>query len=131
MARVFFVHQNLERAMDALHKLRQAGHVVRGSADCTPQSCAFLAEWHADVLVVCLAKLPAQIVTGDVPHWTSMVRAAQDLARCPIVFVGGNAERLAQAAEHFPQARQCAFEELPKALAQLVPVASGVKSDVG
>jgi hypothetical protein len=73
------------------------------------------------VLVVVLAKLPAKLVVGDVPHWTSMVKAAEDIARCPVVFVGGNAERLTQASEQFPLATQCAYEQLGQIVTRHAP----------
>lgn len=107
MARVFYVHWNKGEALDSVRSLRAAGHVVRCHADCGPQACAFLEEWNPDLLIVSLAKLPM-----DGPHWTSMVKAAAAFASVPIIFAGGNEERVTAAKQHFPWARFASFEEL-------------------
>lgn len=118
MARIFYVHWNKGEALDSVRKLRAMGHVVRCHADCGPQACAFLEEWRPDVFVVSLAKLPA---TG--PHWTSMVRAAADFAKVPLLFAAGNEERIAAARQAFPDAAYVSFAQLPgRVAAAAVPV---------
>jgi CheY-like chemotaxis protein len=114
MARVFYVHWNKGEALDSVRKLRSLNHVVRCHADCGPQACAFLQEWQPDLLVVSLAKLPA-----EGPHWTSMVRAAADFAKVPLIFASGNEDRVAAARTAFPDARFVGFNKLPEVIAAL------------
>lgn len=110
--RVFYVHWNKGEALDSVRKLRSLGHVVRCHADCGPQACSFLDEWKPDVLVVSLAKLPM-----EGPHWTSMVKAAADFAKVPLIFAGGNEERVTAAIKDFGFARFASFNGLSDAIA--------------
>jgi hypothetical protein len=128
MARIFYVHWNKGEALDSVRKLRAEAHVVRCHADCGPQAMAFLKEWVPDTLVVSLAKLPA-----DGPHWTSMVKAAADLAKLPLIFAAGNAERVEMARAAFPGARFCGFDELPALVAQMptIEVPEATRTAIG
>ncbi|HYF15628.1 MAG TPA: hypothetical protein VD971_11215 [Phycisphaerales bacterium] len=126
MARVFYVHGNKGEALDSIRKLRASGHVVRCHADCGPQAMAFLQDWKPDLLVVCLAKLPA-----DGPHWTSMVKAAADFAGVPLVFAGGNAERTEQARAAFPAAAFSTFPAIDHHVSRLAAPAPSVAASIG
>ena len=118
MARVFYVHGNKGEALDSIRKLRASGHVVRCHADCGPQAMAFLQDWKPDLLVVCLAKLPA-----DGPHWTSMVKAAADFA--------GEDERTEQARAAFPAAAFSTFPAIDHHVSRLAAPAPSVAASIG
>jgi ABC-type arginine transport system ATPase subunit len=57
-----------------------------------------------------------------------MVKAAAEFARVPLVFAGGNEERVAAARAAFDGANLSSFDKLPQVLAAAVEMARAVAS---
>jgi CheY-like chemotaxis protein len=107
MARVFYVHWDKEEAAAGARGLREAGHSVRYEAEDGAAVWKELKKSRPDALVVSLAKLPS--------HGRRVAAATLDnksLADIPVIFVGGEDEKVAELRKRFPLATYCSWAQL-------------------
>lgn len=118
MARVFYVHWNRQEAGPTVRRLREAGHTV--VCHHSTEQGAGARAWKSikgrppDVLVVSLDRLPSH--GRRVAAVTTETRRLADL---PVVFVGGEREKVAVARREFPAARFTSPGRLAGVLAAL------------
>jgi hypothetical protein len=107
MARVFYVHWDKDEAMAGARGLREAGHSVRYEAEDGANVWKELKKSRPDALVVSLAKLPS--------HGRRVAAATlenKSLAEIPVIFVGGEDEKVAETRKLFPAATYCSWAQL-------------------
>jgi len=100
MARIFYIHWNKEEALEAVRALRRAGHTVGYHWSSGEEAWKMLKSRPPDVLVVSLERLPSH---GR--RVAAVTRESKKLRDLPIVFVGGEQEKVKAARAEFPQAR--------------------------
>jgi CheY-like chemotaxis protein len=111
MSRLFYVHWNKEEALVTVRELRAAGHVVRYHAESGEEAWKLLKQSPPDLLVVSLARLPSH--GRRVAAVTKETKKLRDL---PILFVGGEPEKVKVAREEFLAASFCSPEDLIEAI---------------
>jgi hypothetical protein len=102
MARIFYVHWNEQEAGNAVGALRAGGHTVRAETASGKSAWEALKADPPDVLVVCLDRLPS--------HGRRTAAVTTESARLrtlPMVFVGGEPDKVAAAKSQFPPGRAC------------------------
>lgn len=107
MARVFYIHWDKDEAMAGARGLREAGHSVRYEAEDGGAVWKELKKSRPDALVVSLAKLPS--------HGRRVAAATLEnktLADIPVIFVGGEDEKVAETRKQFPGATYCSWAQL-------------------
>jgi hypothetical protein len=107
MARVFYVHWDKDEAAAGARGLREAGHSVRYEAQDGAAVWKELKKSRPDALVVSLAKLPS--------HGRRVAAATLEnkaLADIPVIFVGGEDEKVAAVRKQFPLATYCSWAQL-------------------
>ncbi|MCI0585573.1 MAG: hypothetical protein L0323_01875 [Planctomycetes bacterium] len=101
MARVVYVHWNGAEGKATVRALREAGHEIlfHFSQDAGAPTWKAMKEWLPEAMVVSLSRLPShgrQVVTW---FWEAKSRRS-----VPVLFVGGEPEKVAVAKKAFPQA---------------------------
>ena len=115
MARVFYVHWDKEEAAAGARGLREAGHSVRFEAEDGANVWKELKKSRPDALVVSLAKLPS--------HGRKVAAATlenKSLSDLPVIFVGGEDEKVAATRKQFPAATYCSWAQLRDRIAKLM-----------
>lgn len=115
MARVFYVHWNKEEGTETVRLLREVGHTVIFHYN--TESGAGAEAWRSirasppDAIVVSLSRLPSH--GRRIAAVTTQYKALRNV---PVVFVGGEKEKVAVAKKEFPQGTFCTPTALPKSL---------------
>jgi hypothetical protein len=111
VATVFYLHWNEEECSDHVRALEAEGHIV--CCHWSTQSHAVIPE-QVDAVVISLDRLPSHGRAVADGFWSAKKRQST-----PILFVGGDAEKVASTREKFGKARFCTRGRLPGALAKL------------
>ncbi len=122
MARLFYVHWNKEEALETVRVLRAAGHAVQYHFDTAAEAWKLLRATPPDALLISLARLAS--------HGREVARVATEskkLRALPLIFVGGEPEKVVRARQQFPAARFCAAEDLAAVLQDLPALASAAR----
>ncbi len=98
MSRVTLIHWNAAEANDRAKRLRSAGHTVEVFAQ-SGVDLKTLREKPPDVFVIDLTRLPAQ--GRDIGIWIRQRKATREV---PIVFVGGEHDKVARIRKQLPDA---------------------------
>jgi CheY-like chemotaxis protein len=107
MARIFYVHWNRDEAMETVRSLRDEGHIVIFHH--STEEGAGAEAWKSirakppDAIIVSLSRLPSH--GRRIAAVTTEYKALRDV---PVIFVGGEDEKVAVARQEFPKARFCA-----------------------
>ena len=109
MANLLYVHWNEQEAAVFAAALRRAGHTVNHHA---AQGGAPPGDLP-DAVIISLDRLPSH--GREVARWFSEAKKRQSI---PVVFVGGDARKLAAFRDQFPRAIFCSAADLPKALSR-------------
>lgn len=114
--RIFYVHWDCDEARSNAESLRADGHEVE--IECRDGAAAWkaLEARRPDVLVVSLERLPSH---GR--RTAAAVHERSALHGLPVIFVGGDPEKLEVARREFPEARFLASGRLRRALAGSSP----------
>lgn len=115
VARLFYVHWNKEEALEMVRELRAAGHAVRYHADSGEEAWKLLKRSPPDMLVISLGRLPSH---GR--RVAAVTRQTKKLRELPLVFVGGEPEKVDAAKREFPGAVFCGADDLGKVIAREV-----------
>jgi hypothetical protein len=110
--KVFYLHFKKDEFDARTAVLRKAGHEVQGHWD--TQSVAKLGDFLPDVFVISLDRLPSH-ARGHA-SWFWSVKKRQSI---PIIFAGGEPEKVLVAKHQFPKAFFCSVAEVPSALDRL------------
>lgn len=112
MKKVFFIHWNEDELKEKISPLKKAGYHV--SSHFSQATAANLKENLPDVLVICLDRLPSH--GRAYAEWMWEAKKRQHI---PIVFCGGQPEKVEITRAKFPKARFCANEKLLTTLDKL------------
>lgn len=117
MTRVFYLHYNRDEALERVRELRAAGYTVsyHYSSQDPPR---FPRKNLPDIVIVSLERLPSHARRLVEWLWEAKYRQA-----IPVVFVGGDPQKVAAVRKRFPAARFCE----PRALLQLIESARNNK----
>ncbi len=115
MARLFYIHWNKDEALEIVRALREAGHVVRYHAESGEEAWKLLKESPPDVLLISLERLPSH--GRRVAAVTTEYKKLREL---PVIFVGGEDEKVALTKKEFPNATFCSFDLLLKTIEKVV-----------
>lgn len=110
-ARVFYVHWDKDEAQAAARGLREAGFNVRCESESGDGILKELKKSPADALVISLAREPS--------HGRQVAGAARDSKthrEIPVIFVGGEDEKVAETRKEFPEAIYCSWAQLKQTL---------------
>ncbi len=105
MAKVFLLHWNRMEAEDRAASLRQAGHTV--SLHWSTEEGPNLKESLPDVAVISLDRLPSH--GRAVAEWLWEAKRRQHI---PIVFAGGEPDKVRATRAKFPRALYCSTSEI-------------------
>lgn len=111
--KLFYIHWNESELEERLAPLRAAGHVAYGhwNTQTTPK----LADNLPDVMIVSLDRLPSH--GRAYAGWLWEAKKRQHI---PLVFAGGQPEKVAVTRQLFPQAVFCTTEEVPAVVNSLL-----------
>lgn len=112
MAKVFYVHWHQAEAEAEVSRLREAGHEVE-----VHWSSSDHMRWGdaaPGVVVISLDRLPSH--GRQIAEWIWEAKKRQSI---PIVFAGGQPDKVAAAREQFRHAHFCGREEIPEVVARL------------
>ena len=98
MSRVTLIHWNAAEAKNRAKRLRSAGHTVRVFTQ-SGADLKTLREKPPEVFVIDLTRLPAQ--GRDIGIWIRQRKATREV---PIVFVGGERDKVARTRKQLPDA---------------------------
>jgi CheY-like chemotaxis protein len=120
MTRIFYVHWNKDEAMETVRTLREAGHAVvlhhRIEEGAGADAWKSIKAKPPDALVISLERLPSH---GR--RIAAVTTESKKLRDVPVIFVGGEAEKVEVARQQFPAARFIGPAALVKTLAQPQP----------
>lgn len=120
MARVFYVHWNKAEGLETVRGLREAGHTVafhhRTEEGAGADAWKSIKARPPDALVISLERLPSH--GRRIAAVTTETKKLRDV---PVIFVGGEAEKVEIARQQFPAARFIGPAALVKTLAQPQP----------
>jgi len=114
MARIFYVHWHKDESLHTVQKLRAAGHTVAYHWNTGDEAWRVLRKSPPDVLVISLARLPSH---GRAV--ASAISESKRLSSLPIVFVGGESEKVAMTRGKFPNAMFCGEGQLANLLQKI------------
>lgn len=123
MSSVFYIHWNREECVEHVRELREAGLSVESH---------WSTQTHARIdplpgaLVISLERLPSH--GRAVAEW---FWEAQKRRHIPIVFVGGQADKVAAMRSVFPRARFCSRDDLPRLLKTALRSDGGAAVEAG
>ena len=113
MAVIFYVHWNREELKARLTELRSAGHEVAGHWG--SETMAKFSEPYPDAVVISLDRLPSH--GRAVAKWIWEPKKRQGI---PIVFAGGQPDKVVATMAKFPRAIFCPTEKLPEVLPKIL-----------
>ncbi len=116
MARLFYVHWHKDEALETVRRLRAVGHKMDYHWSTGEEAWRLLKDAPPDALVVSLARLPSH---GRAV--AEVVNQSKRLRELPIIFVGGEPEKVAATRAKFPRAAFCPESELEKLLKKVQP----------
>ncbi len=101
MARVVYVHWNEEEGKPAVRALKEAGHEVlfHFSQNAEAATWRRLKEWAPEAMAISLARLPSH--GRQVARWFWEAKSRRSV---PLLFVGGEPEKVAVSKKAYPQA---------------------------
>lgn len=111
MARVLLIHWNAAEAEERAERLRQAGHEAIGLADFSAPVFSAVREALPDIFVIDLSRLPSH--GRAVATFLRQQKAARLV---PLVFVGGEAEKVAALQKVLPDALYTEWKGIKMAL---------------
>ena len=115
MARIRLIHWNAEEAQKRARRLEALGYLVDWTS---PQGRSFLRELTdrpPDAVVIDLSRLPSQGRDMGV-----LIRQRKSTRDIPLVFVAGDAEKVARVRGLLPDATYADWEEVGKAIASAI-----------
>lgn len=113
MAKLFYLHWHEAELRERIAPLRKAGYDVAGHANI--ESLAQFGEALPDAVIISLDRLPSHGRTVAGWFWEAKKRQ-----HVPIIFAGGEPDKIKTTKEKFPQAIFCATAELPERIARVV-----------
>jgi hypothetical protein len=113
MARVFFIHWNENEAKRHAHELSAEDHDVRCHWS-TEIGARWPEGYMPEAVVISLDRLPSH--GRAYAEWVTQTKSRRMI---PLVFAGGAPDKIESTKMQFPEARYCAFSELPGILARL------------
>jgi hypothetical protein len=113
MAKVFYLHWNLDEAEARAAALKRAGHDVR--LHWSTEEHVKLGDFTPEAAVISLDRLPSH--GRAVAEWFWETKRRQSI---PIVFAGGAPDKVEAARKRFPRAIFCASDEVSKVLDELL-----------
>ncbi len=116
MARVFYVHWNKDEALETVRELRDAGHGVDLHWNTGEEAWRLLKEGPPDALVISLDRLPSHGRTV-----ANVTTESKRLRGLPVIFVGGEPDKVAATRAKFSGATFCSRTELLKLLKRIRP----------
>jgi hypothetical protein len=121
MANIYYIHWNEGEAEERAKPLIEAGHDVH--LHWSSDAHAKLKDPPPEVLVISLDRLPSH--GRAIAEWFWEAKARQAI---PIIFVGGEKEKVAAARKAFPKARFCGSGNLIAALRQVTGARASVRA---
>ena len=115
MANILIVHWNEKEAKDHARILKELGHKARLLCDSEKPNLVAVRESPPDLFVIDLARLPShgREIAG-------YFRRGKSTRNVPILFVGGDAERIASARKLIPDATFCDWEKIRISIAKAI-----------
>ena len=98
MARLFYIHWHKDECLAAVEVLRLAGHTVRYHHESGDNAWKLLKQSPPEMLIVSLERLPSH---GR--RVAAVAKHDKKLRDIPIVFVGGQPDKIETAKENFPR----------------------------
>jgi hypothetical protein len=111
--KLFYLHWNEEELLERIAPLCAAGHEVR--THWSPGDVARLGDFLPDIFVISLDRLPSHGRAYARWFWEAKTRR-----HLPIVFAGGQPDKVAVARQHFPNAVFCSTNEMADVVDQLL-----------
>jgi CheY-like chemotaxis protein len=115
MSRLILVHWNAVEARQPLEQLRRAGHDVRHLAPQGGQGLRAVCRELPDAFVIDLSRLPSNGCAVAV-----FLRQQKPTRHIPIVFVGGDPEKVARIRKLLPDAVYTAWRDVGRALKRAI-----------
>ncbi len=112
MKNIFFIHFNEEELKEKIQPLKKAGYKV--NFHFSTETVANFKDDLPEVLVICLDRLPSHGTRYAEWMWEAKKRQ-----HIPIVFCGGNSEKISVVKEKFPNAVFCSNEKLLTSLEKI------------
>jgi hypothetical protein len=109
MARIFYLHWNEAELLARVAPLEAAGHEVKGHW--STEAPAKLGDFVPDAVVVSLDRLPSH--GRAVAEWFWEAKKRQSI---PLLFAGGQPDKVAAAQKQFPRARFVSSETVLQTL---------------
>lgn len=117
MARVFYLHWNEAELKELVAPLKKAGHEV--STHWSTETHAKFGEVLPEAVVISLARLPSH--GRAVAEWFAEAKKRRHI---PLLFAGGQPDKVKATQAKFSQATYCSLEEVPHVLARLLQAKS-------
>lgn len=114
MAKVFYVHWNEAELQERLAPLQKAGYEV--ASHWSTETHARFGETLPEAVVISLDRLPSH--GRAIAEWFVEAKKRQHI---PIIFAGGQPDKVKATKAKFPKAIFCATEEVAGRLASLLP----------
>jgi|SRR5262245_128535 len=111
--KVFYIHWNEEELQERIAPLRLVGHELLTHWNAA--KVGKLGDFLPDVVVISLDRLPSH---GRL--YASWIWDAKKRQHIPIIFAGGQPDKVALAQQQFPNAIYCATEEVPEMVSRLM-----------
>lgn len=111
--KVFYLHWNEKELEERLKPLRTAGHEVLGHW--STETVAKLGDFTPDVVVISLDRLPSHGRAHAGWIWESRKRRS-----IPIVFAGGQPDKVLVTKTQFPEAIYCKSDDVPNVIDRLL-----------
>jgi CheY-like chemotaxis protein len=125
-SRVLLVHWNVDEAAERVERLRKAGYEATPHSDKDGTSFRAIREAPPDAFVIDLSRVPSQ--GRDLGIW---LRQQKPTRAIPLVFVGGDPEKVARARSFLPDATYTEWSRIRSALrAALQKAQSASPSDL-
>jgi hypothetical protein len=116
MARIFYVHWHQQEALETIRRLRAVGHDVQVHWNSQENAGPLLKQAAPDALIISLDRLPSH--GREIAGAISESKRLRDL---PIIFVGGEAEKVSITKLKFPDAIYCTSAKLQSVLRRVQP----------
>jgi hypothetical protein len=112
MKNVFFIHWNEEEMKEKIKPLKKAGFKV--DYHFSTETTATIKDNLPECLIICLDRLPSH--GKAYAEWMWEAKKRQHI---PIIFCGGQPDKVKATRSKFPKAIFCSNEKLPAALEKL------------
>jgi len=119
MATIFYVHWNEAEIKDRIAPLVKAGYEV--TAHWSTETHAKFGENLPQAVVISPDRLPSHGRAIAEWFWADARREAKKRRHIPIIFAGGQPDKVKATKAKFPQAIFCAAEDVPTRLKQALP----------